>query len=128
MTIHDFYQKYQGVQLEDAEVFVSEEFKVFVRDMRSALKQEVKKYGIHLQYCRSIHYFIYGFFEKGGKLIFFSYQEPRSAKIDLERTDPTGGFLYRIEEQSSDFQLRNHFTHWYGLIPNAAALFDRTDS
>lgn len=127
MTIQNFYNKYQGVKIQDDGSVKSAEFIQFAKEMRAALKQEaMKRYGIKLASWHVGHYDVFGFFEKDEKFIYFSYAEPRHMSIDLTRRDPMQGFLYRTAQSTSDYHGGgNNYTDWIHLVEDVNTLFDR---
>lgn len=118
MTVNGFFEKYEDQTLKDAGAEVSDEFKKFAQDMRTALRNEAGKNGIRLHSLKTGHYDVHGFFEKDGKYVYFSYSEPRHSRIALTRKEPMWGFLYRTAKDDKDYTGgQNHFTHWMGLVP-----------
>lgn len=104
MTTKKFVSKYQGRVLQDDGCYKSEEFKQFARDLRSTIKEEVKKIGATLHSFSIGHYDVSGFVERDGRYAYFSYSEPRHMPIDLYRSDCSYGFLVRTAEGPKDYR------------------------
>ena len=111
MKIEKLYGKYQGRVLEDWGCVCSKEFKQFASDIRSFIRSAADKCGGTLARFSTGHYDCSGFIQKGAHYVYFSYEPTRMAPINLDRSDPMEGVLYRTAKNERDFTGgQNHFT------------------
>lgn len=103
MTVNKFLDAYQGVVLEDAGSVKSQEFIKFASDMKRTVQSELKTIGAKLEKWNVGHYDVSGFITKNGKYVYFSYSESRHMPIDLTRSDPMKGILYRTATGPKDY-------------------------
>ena len=111
MGMNQFISKWNGRCIEDAGSYQSEEFKLFARELRNALKSEAKKKSMSLASFTVGHYFVSGFFEKDQKFVYFQFDVRRYERpIDLFAGDYMNGFLYRSAKNEKDYTGgQNHF-------------------
>ena len=108
--IKKLYNKYQGKVLEDDGAYKSKDFIKFASYMKRQFKASAQERGFELDAFSIGHYYVSGFFKKGDKFVYFSYDEPRHQQIDFNKNDPTNGFLYRTAEHNKDYTGgRNNF-------------------
>ena len=113
-----FFKKWQGVGINDYGTVMSPTAKAFFKSMNSTLKAELKKRGINLVEFKTGHYDCYGFCEKNGKYVYFSYDLVRYSHFELDKSDPLKGFLVRTAEGPKDYRGgTNTFCTWMEL-PN----------
>ena len=111
MTILNFKKKWNGKSVEDSGCYISEEAKLFARNLRATIKEIANKNGFNLVEWNVGHYYISGFLEKDGKYIYFIRDIERYGKtINIENSGFMNGFLVRIAKYFKDYTGgHNHF-------------------
>lgn len=99
-----FVQKYQGKIIDDWGCQNSPEFKQFAKDLRNALKRELKPLNINIESFTIGHYFASGFVERDGSYVYFSYDLNRGFPVDLYARDCHAGILVRTAESAKDYR------------------------
>lgn len=124
--IEKLYKKYQGKVLQDDGAYASKEFKQFASYFKRQVKASAEERGFELHSFSVGHYDVSGFFKKGEKYVYFSYDEPRCQRIDFNRRDALLGILYRTAEGPKDFiGGYNNFASLLDFIDSVEALFNR---
>ena len=122
MKLNTFIKKYDGKILEDDGCVNSREFIQFAKDFRSMLREICKEIGANLVKCQTGHYHIFGFVEADGKYVYFSYDEPRHARIDMAKGN-CDGILIRTAKDTKDYSGgRNCFCSFYNIKESLAKL------
>lgn len=121
-----FFDKYHYSVIADAGAYPSDEFKKFARDMKAAMKKSATEKGYTLLSFNRGHYSVFGFFEKDGKYVYFSFDCPRyGLPVNLSASDAMNGFLYRTAASAKDYTGgSNNFTNWNRLFDSVSRLFE----
>lgn len=111
------YRKYNGYQIEDMGAYKSNDFVSFARYMKRRMKAAAEEKGIQLENFTVGHYFVSGFFHKGDKWAYFSFDDCRYKPINFD-TCGVNGFLLRTAEGPKDYHGgHNNFTNLNGFMP-----------
>lgn len=112
------YQKYQGREIEDAGSCVSDDFYRLANQIKRAFTNAAKENGIELVKFAKGHYYIFGFFKKDEKYVYFSWNAPRwSSRINFNATDAMSGFMLRTAKHDKDYTGGfNNFTNLFGFM------------
>lgn len=105
-----FLSKYQGHKFDDWGISCSDDFKTFVKDLRSYLKRTLPG-DCELIGFKPNHYDTSGFVKHGDEYIYVSYSWNRFSPVDITRRDPMQGVLVRFAKDEKDFRGEtNNFT------------------
>ncbi|WP_026653445.1 hypothetical protein [Butyrivibrio proteoclasticus] len=122
--VQKFIKEYDGYRIEDACSVASDDFKSYCRKLKSALAKEAKLVGFDSVTLKPNHYDMSGFFNKGDKYVYWSFNVERGdMPTYLTKTDAMHGFLYRTAASNKDFKGgNNHFTDLKHLCVRAYEL------
>ncbi len=121
-----FIEKNNGRVIEDAITVQSEDFKSYCKALRTALRADAKEKGWDNVSLKPGHYDMYGFFEKNGQYIYWSFTIRRQLNTYLDKPNSMQGFLYRTAENERDFRGGiNHYTDLEHLSADAMKLLEQ---
>lgn len=127
--IQKFIDKYDGIIIDDASgessvnAKKSESFMDFCKNLKSALRKEAKEMGFDDVTLKPNHYDMSGFFRKGEKYVYWSFNVERYGLPTSLKKTGVNGFLYRTAESDKDFRGgNNHFTELSKLCAEAYSL------
>ncbi len=104
MNMTAIIKKWTGKSIRDDGGVVSEQFKMFSRDFRSAIKTVANNIGAKLVSYTPGHYDMSGFLEKDGKYVYFHYSVPRGEyPMNLYESSFMGGVLIRTASGPKDY-------------------------
>ena len=102
MKYSTFVKKYNGVTLEDAGAYVSEDFRQFAKSFRALMKEYAAEQGWLIEKYSVGHYDISGFLTKDENCIYFSYSPGRYRPIDLTLSTALRGVMMRTARDTQD--------------------------
>ncbi len=103
-SMKDFAAKYSGKNIEDAGELMCAASKTCVGDLRRAMKAELERGGATLAKFSAGHYYVSGFVEKDGRLVFFSWSVPRGGwPIDVKDNSSRFGVMFRQALSTEDY-------------------------
>lgn len=122
--IQKFIKEYNGYKIEDCCTVTGEDFKSYCRKLKSALRKEAKLMGFDDVTLKPGHYDMFGFFNKGGKYVYWSFSVMRGdMPTYLDKKGCMEGFLYRTAKSDKDYTGgRNNFTDLAHLVSEAYSL------
>lgn len=106
-------KKYEGYVIQDDGCRMSEDAMKFCRYFRSYLSRNLKPHNIKTAKFHAGHYFVSGFVERDGKVLYINYDIPRYGRpISIRKTGAHEGVLVRRTDEVGDYGTRNsnHFT------------------
>lgn len=120
-------KKWTGKGIEDDGGVVSEQFKQFSRDFRSAIKTAAMHMGAELVSYTSGHYDMSGFLSKDGRYVYFHYSVPRGElPLNLYESSFMGGVLIRTASGPKDYTGgQNRYCSVYGFEEAVRNIFAR---
>lgn len=126
MTFSRFFSKYDGNGIDDTGAYQSDEFKAFVRDFKSTVRDAFPKDEYELKISGG-HYDVSGFIRKGDKFVYIAYNVPRGEEpMDFSRRDASHGVLYRKAKSFKDYSGEsNRFTDMYHFADDVKGLLER---
>lgn len=122
MKLEVLKNKYHGLPLEDNGAYMSKEANAFARHIKAFLTGVAFENSMKLVQFNVGHYYVSGFFEKGGKYVYFLREIERFGNfVNLEKSN----VLIRWAESDSDYTGgTNNYTNLSAIGRDVLRLFD----